>query len=86
MTTYPHLSQALPQLATPEDVASLLGMTPLGVVRQCRAGKLPGIKVAGRWRVHLRKLAEQLDGAPTNARNTAAPELLTRASRSPRSG
>ena len=60
MSLYPHLSDSLPQLASPDEVA-LLGMSPLGVVRQCRAGKLPGVKVAGRWLVHVRKLAEQLD-------------------------
>jgi hypothetical protein len=42
-------------------VAPLLGMSTLGVVRQCRAGKLPGIKVGGRWLIHVRKLAEQLE-------------------------
>lgn len=58
---YPHLSEALPQLATPEEIAPLLSMSSLGVVRQCRAGKLPGLKIAGRWLIHVRKLAEQLD-------------------------
>jgi excisionase family DNA binding protein len=62
MSPYPHLSQSLPQLATPEEVAPLLGMTRLGVVRHCRTGKLPGVKVGGRWLVHVRKLAAQLDG------------------------
>jgi excisionase family DNA binding protein len=61
MSSYPHLSEALPQLATPEEVAPLLGMTSLGVVRQCRAGKLPGVKIGGRWLVHVAKLAAQLD-------------------------
>jgi len=62
MSPYPHLSESLPQLATPDEVAPLLGLTRLGVVRQCRAGKLPGVKVGGRWLVHVRKLAAQLDG------------------------
>ena len=62
MTSFPHLSESVPQLALPEEVAPLLGMTALGVVRQCRAGKLPGVKVGGRWLVHIRKLAAQLDG------------------------
>ena len=61
MSPYPHPSDALPQLATPEEIAPLLGMSRLGVVRQCRAGKLPGIKVGGRWLVHVRKLAEKLE-------------------------
>jgi hypothetical protein len=62
MSAYPHLSASIPQLATPHEVAPLIGMTPLGVVRQCRAGKLPGVKVGGRWLVHVRKLSEQLEG------------------------
>ena len=62
MSAYPHLSEALPQLATPDEVALLLGMSPLGIVRQCRAGKIPGVKVGGRWFVHVRKLAAMLDG------------------------
>lgn len=66
MTRWPHVSEALPQLATPEEVAPLLGLTALAVVRQCRAGKLPGIKVAGRWLIHVQKLARLLDGEPTD--------------------
>ncbi|MDA8379528.1 MAG: hypothetical protein M0020_01640 [Actinomycetota bacterium] len=64
MSPYPHLSDSLPQLATPDEVAPLLSMTALGVVRQCRAGKLPGIKVAGRWLVHVGRLAALLDAEP----------------------
>jgi excisionase family DNA binding protein len=70
--SYPHLSEILPQLALPDEVAPLLGLTPLGVVRQCRQGKLPGVKIGNRWLIHVAKLAEQLDrkacssaGAPT---------------------
>jgi hypothetical protein len=74
VSPYPHLSESLLQLATPDEVAPLLSMTPLGVVRQCRAGKIPGIKIAGRWLVHVRKLAEQLDGAPTTGRAGAMPK------------
>jgi len=62
MSPYPHLSESLPQLATPDEVAPLLGMTRLGVVRQCRTGNLPGVKVGGRWLMHVRKLAARLDG------------------------
>jgi hypothetical protein len=50
-------------------------MTPLGVVRQCRAGKIPGVKIAGRWLVHVRKLAEQLDGAPMPDTRGATPKI-----------
>jgi hypothetical protein len=75
MSAYPHLSESLPQLATPDEVAPLLSMTPLGVVRQCRAGKIPGVKIAGRWLVHVRKLAEQLDGAPMPDARRATPKI-----------
>ena len=75
MSLYPHLSESLPQLATPDEVAPFLAMTPLGVVRQCRAGKFPGMKIAGRWLVHVRKLAEQLDGAPTPDAGGATPKI-----------
>jgi hypothetical protein len=63
MGAYPHLSEVLPQLATPEEIAPLLGLSPLGVVRQCRKGKLPGLKIGYRWYVHVTKLAAQLDRA-----------------------
>ena len=61
MGAYPHLSEVIPQLATPEEVAPLLGLSPLGVVRQCRKGKLPALKVGSRWYIHVAKLAAQLD-------------------------
>jgi len=70
LTFYPHLSESVPQLATPAEVAPLLGMTAQGVVRQCRIGMLPGVKVGGRWLVHVRKLAAQLDGDGSPARRT----------------
>lgn len=59
--TFPHMSAALPQLASPADVAQYLGRTTTSVVRLCRKGELPGVKVGGRWMVHLAKLAAQLD-------------------------
>ena len=61
MAGYPHLSEVLPQLATPDEIAPLLGLTPLGVVRQCRKRKLPALKVGSRWYIHVAKLAAQLD-------------------------
>jgi hypothetical protein len=67
MGVYPHLSQVLPQLASPEEIAPLLGLSPLGVVRQCRKGKLPGLKVGSRWYIHVGKLAAQLDREATNS-------------------
>lgn len=75
MSPYPHLSESLPQLATPDEVAPLLSITHLGVVHQCRAGKIPGFKIAGRWLVHVRKLAEQLDGAQAMGTGGATPKI-----------
>jgi hypothetical protein len=31
------------------------------MVRQCRKGKLPALKVGSRWYVHVTKLAAQFD-------------------------
>ncbi len=61
MAGYPYLSEVVPQLATPDEIAPLLGLSPLGVVRQCRKGRLPGLKVGSRWYIHVAKLAAQLD-------------------------
>jgi hypothetical protein len=66
MASYPHLSEVLPQLATPEELAPLLGLSPLGVVRQCRKRKLPGLKIGSRWYIHVAKLAAQLDREATD--------------------
>jgi len=74
MSPYPHLSESLPQLATPDEVEPLLGMTRAGVIRQCRAGRLPGVKVGGRWLVHVRELAAQFnadDREPADPRWTS---------------
>lgn len=58
---YLHPPEALPQQVPPERVVPLLAMSTLGVVRQCGAGKLPGIKVGGRWLIHVRNLTVQLE-------------------------
>ncbi len=70
MSPYPHLSESLPQLATPDEVAPLLSMAAPGVVRQCRYGKLPGIEVAGRRLVHVGRLAVLLDAEHAEHRAT----------------
>lgn len=61
--SYPHLSEALPQLADPGEIADYLGLTRQTIERQLRSGKLPGIKVGGRWMVHVPRLREQMNGA-----------------------
>lgn len=62
MTSWPHLSDALPQLARPEEVAEQLHLTSRGVARMCKSGALPGVKVGGRWFIHVARLREQLEG------------------------
>jgi excisionase family DNA binding protein len=59
---FPHLSEALPQLATPAEIAPYLHMHPKTVERKLRAGTLPGTKIDGRWLVNVEKLAERLGG------------------------
>jgi excisionase family DNA binding protein len=59
--SWPHLSEALPQLATPAEVAEQLGFAPESVSRMCRQGRLPGVKVGGRWYIHVGKLREQMN-------------------------
>jgi excisionase family DNA binding protein len=46
----PALSQSFPKLLTPEDVAALLGVSRLFVIRQSRAGKIPSIKLGKAYR------------------------------------
>jgi excisionase family DNA binding protein len=52
---------ALPQLATPQEIADYLGVTVETVQRMLRRGDVPGTKLGGRWYVHLGHLAAQLD-------------------------
>jgi len=58
---FPHLSAALPQLASPGEVAAYLGLHPATIERHLREGRLPGVKVGRRWYVHLGKLRQQLE-------------------------
>ena len=46
----PPIQQHPQQLLTPEEVASLLGVSRLFVVRQSRAGKIPAIKLGKVYR------------------------------------
>lgn len=59
---FPHLSEALPQLAPPAEVAPYLHMHPETVVRKLREGKLPGTKIDGRWLVNVSLLAALFGG------------------------
>jgi hypothetical protein len=77
--TYPHLSEALPQLALPGEVAPFLHRTTATVRRQLANGELPGVRVGGRWFVQVEKLAEQLDANPL-ASGRPAPRVEPEAS------
>jgi excisionase family DNA binding protein len=66
MTRWAHLSETLPQLALPAEVTEHLGLSAAAVSRMCREGRLPGVKVGGRWLVHVRKLAELLERTSLN--------------------
>lgn len=46
----PPIQQHPQQLLTPEQVAALLGVTRLFVVRQSRAGKIPALKLGKCYR------------------------------------
>lgn len=61
---FPHMSESLPQLATPAEVAEYLRRAEATVVRDCRKGwlKPAAVKVGGRWLIHLGRLAEMIDG------------------------
>lgn len=58
---YPHLSDALPQLATIEEVAPLLQMHPDTVTRKCRSGEIPATRIGRRWLINVGQLAELLN-------------------------
>jgi excisionase family DNA binding protein len=62
MPGFPHLSDTLPQLALPSEVAEFLGEHTRTVQHLLRKGDLPGVKVGGRWYVHVARLREQLSG------------------------
>jgi hypothetical protein len=63
--SYPHLSEAVPQLATTAEVALLLHRHPRTVTRMCREHRLPAIKL-GEWLVNLALLSEMVGGFGNN--------------------
>lgn len=65
MSAFPHMSEALPQLASPDEVAEYLGLKPATVVIMCRNGRLPAVKVGHRWHINIHRLAEQLGQVPS---------------------
>lgn len=61
--TYPHLSESLPQLATPGELVDYLRRSEASIVRDCRRGALPALKIGHRWLIDVRRLAAQLGGS-----------------------
>ena len=46
----PQISQQPQQLLTPDDVAALLGVSRLFIIRQSRAGRIPSVKIGKVYR------------------------------------
>jgi excisionase family DNA binding protein len=63
--SYPHLSEAVPQLATTAEVALLLHRHPRTVTRMCREGRLPATKF-GQWLINLALLSIMVGGFGRN--------------------
>ncbi len=56
------------ELWTPAQAAHYLKLNQEVVRRKTRAGQIPAVKVAGRWRYHPERLAAWVDaGCPTQA-------------------
>ena len=51
----------VPRLLTPDDVAAMLGLTRVQVIRQSRAGRLPAIRIGKCYRYRLESLQAWLD-------------------------
>lgn len=49
-------------MATPSEVAEMLGMHPVHVRKLCRDGRLPAVQIGGRWGVSVARLAALMDG------------------------
>lgn len=49
---------------TPQDVAERYQLSAAGVTRALREGRLPGVKILGRWRVDPRRLEQALASPP----------------------
>jgi excisionase family DNA binding protein len=57
---------------TPEEAAEILRVNTHTVYRALRAGKLPGGKVGGQWRIRRCDLEEHLRGQRAGRGNIAA--------------
>jgi excisionase family DNA binding protein len=57
----PPVASSIQPLLTPEEVASLLGVSRLFVVRQSRAGRIPAIKIGKVYRYRPESIRAWLD-------------------------
>jgi len=58
------------QLVGTRKAAEILGMHPITVQRLAREGRLPSIRVGGRWKFELHELREWLDKRRTRGQAT----------------
>ncbi len=56
----PPIQQQPQQLLTPEQVAALLGVPRLFIIRQSRAGKIPALKIGKVYRYRATSIASWL--------------------------
>ena len=57
------MTASLPQLVRAEDLAGYLQLKPETVVKKCRSGKFPAVKIGLHWFVNVARLAEYIDRA-----------------------
>jgi excisionase family DNA binding protein len=57
---------ALPDVLTPEQVASVLQISPAGARQMCRDNSLPSFKVGSLWRIPKVWLYEFMQGGGSN--------------------
>ena len=58
----PATNAVIARLLTPDEVAVLLGINRLAVIRQSRAGKIPALKIGKVYRYHAGTLTTWLAG------------------------
>ena len=57
----PPIQQQPQQLLTPEEVAALLGVSRLFVIRQSRAGRIPNVKIGKVYRYRANTIESWLE-------------------------
>jgi excisionase family DNA binding protein len=57
----PPVASSIQPLLTPEEVARLLSLTRLQVIRQSRAGRIPAVRIGKVWRYRPESIRAWLD-------------------------